>query len=1052
MVSNRFPIDNVTTHPVHVDIVFVHGLTGNRYSTWTHRLEHEPWPKVILPKEILSCRVLTFGYDAYPGRLGHRTSHNMLRDHAQNFVHDLTALRQKDGSSYMPLILIGHSMGGLLLKAALRFAADKGPASDEYTIVNKTIGIFFMGTPHKGSWHADWAKIPAHVLGTIKTINMTLLEVLQEDNQYLLDLHGSFSMLRSRLRKEGHDIAVWCLYEELPMKSFTIVQPASARLEEGNDIGIHKDHSEMVKFRAGEGTLQKQPELRTLLEKMKAIIRDSVDDVAVKSALQVHPSLERSAPNTEAELLRDSLLFNGMYYQLSKIEDSDEDTCPWIYDHPNYISWHTVIPMSNQANEPFRRPLLIITGPLGSGKSTLLRSMVRHPSAFLAGAADLCIKFFFANNVEGLVGSVSGLWRAILYQLLKKFPDVARSNDPFEHQTSSETWDEKELWNFALSAIRNETLRGKQIILMVDAIDQGFDSKPSDLLSKFKRLSDVATSNLLDLRVCVSCRDANILLPSDWHTIDMDVCNQVDIKAILHTRIKSFLPQYPEADMLELERAVLEKTRGNILWLNIVLAHLQELYCRGRSPSFLLEDFKSINPTLEKMYGATTEKLGAPERHICSIMVSWLHTAKIPLTLQDLAFGVGLCLYNKTRPATYRSIQQFLRTSLADLPALQRFINYNSHGLLRVSFRRNEYLVKFTHDSVRSFFLRTKQGLGVLGFESLELFETASNNLIAQAFRTFCEMEEVQGSFTMNADHEEDFYQYLCESSMENLRGVQNPLLPLTRYFAQHALEHTSNSSWYIKRPAYAQPGLKIEMRQLLKGWLFSVCSTTDHLERSGYYDDAFWPHVVGPDSALKFFASNALHVGLDDDQLNDLVASINNRSIFLRNLAKDREEGTLFVAQAENREDGTHKVSEQHDEYVQIYYLSSRASKAIEFSDLVDSQLLDAEILSSSSKNAGSGFEANLQAFYYRCQKMCNSYAEGIAFVAHFKSDADFSVGDFRVANSAPIAQWRQQNCPASERIPRLTSWRIESNPLRLSKDSSLSLASDFTRAAVSY
>jgi len=46
-------------------------------------------------------------------------------------------------------------MGGLLLKAALRSAADKGPASNEYAIFIKTIGIFFMSTPHKGSWLAD---------------------------------------------------------------------------------------------------------------------------------------------------------------------------------------------------------------------------------------------------------------------------------------------------------------------------------------------------------------------------------------------------------------------------------------------------------------------------------------------------------------------------------------------------------------------------------------------------------------------------------------------------------------------------------------------------------------------------------------------------------------------------------------------------------------------------------------------------------------------------------------------------------------------------------
>jgi len=35
---------------------------------------------------------------------------------------------------------------------------------------------------------------------------MKILEVLQEDNQYLVDLHVSSSMVRSKLRREEHDI------------------------------------------------------------------------------------------------------------------------------------------------------------------------------------------------------------------------------------------------------------------------------------------------------------------------------------------------------------------------------------------------------------------------------------------------------------------------------------------------------------------------------------------------------------------------------------------------------------------------------------------------------------------------------------------------------------------------------------------------------------------------------------------------------------------------------------------------------------------------------
>src|SRR5436190_23554669 len=48
-----------------VDICFVHGLTGNRDSTWTAHGQSTPWPKTLLPSMLKGVRILTYGYDAY---------------------------------------------------------------------------------------------------------------------------------------------------------------------------------------------------------------------------------------------------------------------------------------------------------------------------------------------------------------------------------------------------------------------------------------------------------------------------------------------------------------------------------------------------------------------------------------------------------------------------------------------------------------------------------------------------------------------------------------------------------------------------------------------------------------------------------------------------------------------------------------------------------------------------------------------------------------------------------------------------------------------------
>lgn len=46
-------------HPV--DIIVLHGLNGNAFTTWTHA-NGTMWTKDILPKYIPGCRVYTYGY------------------------------------------------------------------------------------------------------------------------------------------------------------------------------------------------------------------------------------------------------------------------------------------------------------------------------------------------------------------------------------------------------------------------------------------------------------------------------------------------------------------------------------------------------------------------------------------------------------------------------------------------------------------------------------------------------------------------------------------------------------------------------------------------------------------------------------------------------------------------------------------------------------------------------------------------------------------------------------------------------------------------------
>ncbi|RYC79044.1 hypothetical protein BFJ63_vAg18079, partial [Fusarium oxysporum f. sp. narcissi] len=217
-----------------VDICFVHGLTGNRTSTWTARGQPAPWPKTLLPSELPKACILT------------------LIDHAMNLLTDLTNDRRRRNASGRPLIFIAHSLGGLVCKEAILLSRNN-PNRSRQDFFTHIKGVVFMGTPHKGSWMADWSRIPAKALGLVKSTNKTLLEVLETNNQYLESIHVRFLSMMREQREAGRQLEVACFFEELPLSTVgKVVSKESATFEGYDPITIHANHADMVKFRSTE--------------------------------------------------------------------------------------------------------------------------------------------------------------------------------------------------------------------------------------------------------------------------------------------------------------------------------------------------------------------------------------------------------------------------------------------------------------------------------------------------------------------------------------------------------------------------------------------------------------------------------------------------------------------------------------------------------------------------------------------------------------------------------------------------------------------------------
>ncbi|KAH9208842.1 Alpha/Beta hydrolase protein [Leptodontidium sp. 2 PMI_412] len=161
-VVGLFPVeDNPSSQPFDIDIVAIHGLGGHYQKTWTDGDCN--WLRDFLPGQLrdsdINPRVMCYGYDA-----GTAFSKSVLAIHnvAEDLLDRLRLCRKRNDEKQRPIILIAHSLGGLVVKKAMNTAwnnpATYGP------LLEKVYGLVFFGVPHRGADLAYWAGLPASLL------------------------------------------------------------------------------------------------------------------------------------------------------------------------------------------------------------------------------------------------------------------------------------------------------------------------------------------------------------------------------------------------------------------------------------------------------------------------------------------------------------------------------------------------------------------------------------------------------------------------------------------------------------------------------------------------------------------------------------------------------------------------------------------------------------------------------------------------------------------------------------------------------------------------
>jgi tetratricopeptide (TPR) repeat protein len=155
-MSDLFKVAGPTGEPS-ASVLLVHGLGGHHYDTWRcsadkpWRADETFWP-LWLAADRDTLAVYVVGYDAPVSRWRGTAMH--LTDQARNILASLVA---EPALARGPLLFIGHSLGGLVIKQLLR-TADSMARYDARArnLIERVEKVAFLGTPHSGAGLASW--------------------------------------------------------------------------------------------------------------------------------------------------------------------------------------------------------------------------------------------------------------------------------------------------------------------------------------------------------------------------------------------------------------------------------------------------------------------------------------------------------------------------------------------------------------------------------------------------------------------------------------------------------------------------------------------------------------------------------------------------------------------------------------------------------------------------------------------------------------------------------------------------------------------------------
>ncbi|KAK6076047.1 NACHT and WD domain-containing protein [Seiridium cupressi] len=592
--------------PHSVDIVFIHGLGGSSRLTWSKNHDLDLfWPLRWLPSDhdVQSSRIFTFGYNA-DYRSNSQGPTLGISDFARNLLFDMVYGRDMQGQSLRlgetPLLVVAHSMGGLVFKKAFLEAQ----LDSRYASIAKSMkAVIFLATPHRG---ADLSGI----------LNRLLSISFRGSKQYVTELskHGSFlRTVNEQFRHIADRLEIFSFYETLQtslgVSSSMVLEEESAKLGYPGEISrsLNADHHGVCKF-------------------------DSPHDVNYRAVLGALKSTIASLSDRGKDTAANDMEKIKMLLSISGHSDHDlslfssrraDGTCSSILDESQIHAW--------VAHSPKTHVLWLHSRP-ARGKSVFSSFLVDHLRD--QGAS---VQYFFFQSGDETKRSVGTLLRSLAFQIAGIHPVFRQalaslSDGGFKPKDT----DWKSTWRKLFTGLLFKQESERPLYWVIDGLDEC--ATPQLMLELTAELK----TSLTPIRVLLTSRWSpalftsfgriNSKVPSSWFSLDK---NSTDMRIFIEEELQYL--SWDDSVKDEVMSKILSQANDNFLWVRLILEEIKDCHTDDDVRYALNE----LPPGMESLYQRMEEAISRirkpSDKNLSRQLLMWAVYARRPVSLDELS-------------------------------------------------------------------------------------------------------------------------------------------------------------------------------------------------------------------------------------------------------------------------------------------------------------------------------------------------------------------------------------------------------------------------------